>query len=82
MNADDVKRWARGHEAAAARERLEMQRHPLTPDQAFASALSLLAFDESSNGSPFGRRDPVTLREDAEMREAWAKLRARWTRGR
>ena len=81
MNREDVRRWARNQAAAAARERAEMSRKPLTAAQAFASALSLLAFDESINGPPFQRYDPVSMREDEEVRAAWAKLRRRWSRG-
>lgn len=82
MNPEDVRRWARNQAAAAARERAEMSRKPLTTAQAFASALSLLVFDESCNGSPFQRYDPVSEREDEEVRAAWAKLRERWLHGR
>ncbi|MFL6247780.1 MAG: hypothetical protein ACJ74H_17280 [Thermoanaerobaculia bacterium] len=82
MNADDIRRWAANHRAAAAREAAEMRAHPLTPAEAFASALALLRYDERLNGSPFERTDPVSAREDREMWEAWAKLRARWPGGR
>jgi hypothetical protein len=82
MNRSDVRRWAENHRMAAAREREFLRQHPLTTSQAFAAALSLLVFDESQNGSPFERADSVTLREDAQVRDAWTKLRARWPRGR
>jgi hypothetical protein len=82
MNPDDVRRWAGNQRAAAARERAAVRQHPLNASQAFASALSLLVYDENLNGSPFDRNDPVALREDALMREAWTKLRARWHHGR
>ena len=81
MDANDVRRWASDHRAAAARERAEARRHPLSATEAFASALSLLAYDENQNGSPFERIDPVSLREDAQMRAAWTQLRMRWPRG-
>jgi hypothetical protein len=80
MNPDDVRRWVENHRAAAARERAEMRQHPLTPQEAFSAAMALLVLDESRNGPPFGRHDAVSLREDAEMYETWAKLRARWPR--
>jgi len=82
MNPDDIRTWAANHRAAAAREAAERRGRPLTPDDAFASAMALLAWDEQQNGSPFEREDPVSLREDREMWDAWAKLRARWPRGR
>ncbi|HVT02188.1 MAG TPA: hypothetical protein VHL58_02305 [Thermoanaerobaculia bacterium] len=82
MQPRDVRIWAENHRAAAARERAEVQRHPLTSAQAFAAALSLLAYDEACNGSPFERIDPVSEREDRQMWEAWTKLRDRWLRDR
>jgi hypothetical protein len=82
MDAGDIRRWAANHRAAAAREAVEARQNPMTADQAFASALALLVFDEKQNGSPFERRDPVSDREDEEMWSAWTKLRARWGNGR
>jgi hypothetical protein len=78
----DIRTWAANHRAAAAREAAETRRHPMTGQQAFASALALLAFDVKQNGSPFGRYDAVSAREDEQMWTAWAKLRARWRSGR
>ena len=80
MDRTDIRRWAENHRAAAARELREVR--PLSPSDAFASAMALLEFDERLNGSPFERNDPVTAREDAAMYEAWTKLRARWRHGR
>lgn len=82
MNADDIRRWADNHRAAAARERIATRERPLTPQEAFTAALALLVFDEEQNGSPFQRHDPVSLREDEDARAAWAQLRARWKHGR
>ena len=78
MDPRDIRTWAANQRAAAAREQREMRRHRLTPDEAFASAMALLNFDERMNGSPFDRHDPVTEREDRQMWDAWAKLRSRW----
>ncbi|HEV8659489.1 MAG TPA: hypothetical protein VGS96_12785 [Thermoanaerobaculia bacterium] len=78
MDPHDVRVWNDNQRAAAAREVVEMQRNALTPAQAFASAMALLTWDESQNGSPFERDDPVSVREDLQMWEAWALLRARW----
>lgn len=80
MDPADLKRWHENHRVAAARERQDLASNPPTAAQAFAAALSLLVFDESLNGSPFNRHDPVSVREDHEMWEAWARLRARWPR--
>jgi len=78
VRPEDIRRWDRNQRAAAARERVATREHPLTASEAWAAALALVAFDEKLNGSPFQREDPVSSREDEEMREAWAKLRARW----
>jgi hypothetical protein len=82
MNASDIRTWAANHRAAAAREAAEARQHPMTVDQAFASALALIAFDEKQNGFAFERPDPVSDREDEQMWTAWSKLRARWRNGR
>jgi hypothetical protein len=81
VNPADVRTWVDNHRAAAAREREELYKHPLTPAEAFAAAFELLNYDERLNGSPFERPDPVSEREDEQVREAWATLRARWPRG-
>jgi hypothetical protein len=81
MDPRDIRRWAANHRAAAAREAAETRGRPLSPAQAFAYATSLIAFDTMQNGSPFDRYDPVTEREDQQMWDAWARLRARWRSG-
>ena len=80
MDPRDIRRWADNHRAAAAREIAEPRR--MTAQEAFDALLSLLALDESCNGNPFSRNDPVTAREDSEMWDHWAKLRANWHHGR
>ena len=82
MDPRDIRRWAENHRAAAALEAQDARRNPLSAEESFAAAMMLLNWDETLNGSPFERHDPVTEREDREMWEAWAKLRARWPRGR
>jgi len=77
----DIREWAANHRAAAAREAAEARCHPVSAEEAFASALALLAFDEKQNGSPFERPDPVSDRENEQMWEDWAKLRAWWRCG-
>jgi hypothetical protein len=78
VRPEDIRRWDRNQRAAATRERGETRQHPLTAAEAWQAALALVAFDERLNGSPFERVDPVSTREDEEMRETWMKLRARW----
>ena len=81
MDPGDIRTWAANHRAAAAREAAETRQHPMTAEQAMASALALIAFDEKQNGSPFGRYDAVSAREDEQKWAAWNKLRARWRQG-
>ncbi|HYM60846.1 MAG TPA: hypothetical protein VEZ11_08135 [Thermoanaerobaculia bacterium] len=81
MDPRDIRKWAEDQEAVAARQLAEMRRNPLTPAQSFRYAMDLLVFDEMMNGSPFGRYDPVEEAEVQQVRETWAKLRARWPRG-
>ena len=80
MDPAEIRRWIENQRAAAARELAEPRR--MTSAEAYEAALALLAFDEQCNGSPFNRVDAVTEREDAKMRDDWAKLRASWPRGR
>lgn len=80
MDPNDIRRWVENHRAAAKERELAREQR-LTPQQSFAAAMALLVFDEAMNGSPFGRVDPVSEREDEEARAAWAKLRERWPRG-
>lgn len=82
MDPSDIRRWSENHAVVAARELREMRLNPLSPAEAFKAAMSLLVFDEACNGSPFEREDPIEAREDREMWDAWAKLRARWNCGR
>lgn len=80
MNGGDLRRWVADHRAAADRERRAIHHHRLTAAEAFASALALLRYDEGQNGSPFQRVDPVSISEDDQLRDNWARLRARWRR--
>lgn len=82
MNREDIRRWAENHAVAAARELREMNRNPPSPTEAFNAALALLVYDESRNGSPFERQDPVSERADREMWDTWVTLRTRWNRAR
>lgn len=82
MRPEDIRRWDENHRAAAKRVAQDARRNPLTPAAAFAAALELLRWDEIANGSPFARHDPISDREDEQMWNTWATLRARWGRGR
>ena len=80
MNPDDIRRWAENQRAAQQKEAEYARQHPLSAQESFALAMELLRFDEQMNGDPFARYDPVSEREDREMWEAWAKLRAPYVR--
>jgi uncharacterized protein YoaH (UPF0181 family) len=82
MDRDDIRRWAENYRRAAEREVQELRRRPMSAGQAIAAAMDLLRFDESLNGDPFLRDDPVSQREDEQMWEAWRTLRLRWPHGR
>ena len=71
MDRDAVRRWAAGH-AAAGRRALELVREegPPPPAVAFEEAMELCALVD------IAPPDPVRLREEAEVRRAWAKVRA------
>ncbi|HKR63358.1 MAG TPA: hypothetical protein VJZ00_06465 [Thermoanaerobaculia bacterium] len=79
MDADDIRRWVENHRAAADRVAAEARKAPLTPSESFAHAMALLRFDETINGDPFSREDPVTAREDEQMWTMWTRLRRGWS---
>jgi hypothetical protein len=82
VNRDDWKRWVENHRHAAEKEIIERRQNPGKADQAMAASMALLRYYESLHGSPFGREDPVSSREDEQLWDSWAKLRARWSNGR
>lgn len=83
MNPDDLRRWVARYRANEELERELTRQNPMSPADAYASALALLRFDEAVNGSsPFDRDDPVSRREDEEVDAAWRKLRDHWLHGR
>ncbi len=82
MDRDAVRRWIENYRAVAQREMAESRDNPLTAQQAIDASMALLRFDESINGDPFSRDDPVTRREDEQLWQAWVTLRRRWRDGR
>jgi len=82
MDPEALRRFVANHQAGQDREAEERSNRPLNPQFAWWAAMELLNFDEELNGDPFNRHDPVSEREDAEVREAWAKLRSGWPRER
>ncbi len=77
MSPDELRRWIAARRAAAARERAEIRNNPPTASQAVQAALTLINFTANLHGWP-PPEDPVTVREDREVRAAWAKLRQCW----
>jgi hypothetical protein len=73
MDPAAVRRWVAGFRAAAARDR-RRPATPMPPAEAFAAAMELWdlrpdLFDDEP--------DALRLREEAEARRAWARLRER-----
>jgi len=67
--------WLISRRAAEARERREMRETGPDPRRAIEQALALIALGGELHGWP-APEDPVSEREDAEMREQWSRLRA------
>lgn len=77
MKAEDLRRWVADQRAAEARIRAEQREQGPQPQEAIASALSLIAIAGSLHGWPMPE-DAVSRREDEEMYERWHRLRLRW----
>ena len=80
MSENDWKRFVDERRAVARIERQLLRQNPPTPEQAVADALELLNIYESLHGDPFVK-DEITLREEEQVRETWARLIERWPRG-
>lgn len=70
-----IDEWIASRRAAAARERREQREAGADPRKAIEQALALIAFAGRLHGWP-APEDPVSEREDTEMREQWVRLRA------
>jgi hypothetical protein len=70
-----VERWRIAEKA----ERELARRDPMRPELAIELSLEMLNLYESLHGNPFVK-DPITLREEEEVRQAWKRLRERWRR--
>jgi hypothetical protein len=75
MIAEDLLRWVESRRAAEERERMETRNAGPSSAEAIQGALALVALTVRLHGWP-PLEDPVTLREDAQARERWARVRA------
>lgn len=71
-----VRAWARNRRAVSAVEVRELTTEWGTSSQAFSAALALLGLYAQTNGWP-PPQDPVDWREDLEVWDRFATLRAR-----
>lgn len=76
MDPDDLRAWVASRRAAAEREREELREKGPGPEFAIRSALALIALTERLHGWPVPE-DEVTRREDLQMWENWARVRAK-----
>jgi hypothetical protein len=76
MDPEDLRAWVASRRAAAERERQELRDKGPDPEFAIRSALDLLALTEELHGWPVPE-DEVTRREDLQMWENWARVRAK-----
>ena len=77
MDPESIRRWVAGRQLAARREKQELRERGPNPQESIARALDLIRLTEDLYGWPIPE-DPVSQREDREMYETWARLRAGW----
>lgn len=77
MEPEDLRRWVASRRAAEEREKEELRRIGPRPEEAIRGALGLVDLAGYLHGWPLPE-DPVTVREDAEVREIWARVRAHY----
>ena len=80
VSENDWKAFAESRRAAEKAERELARRDPMPLQLAISLSLEMLNLYESLHGDPFVK-DEITLREEAEVRETWKRLRERWPRG-
>ena len=78
VSENDWEAFVEQHRAAAKAELDATRRNPNTSQQAIAWCLESLRLYESLHGNPFVK-DAVTLRKEEHARQAWVRLRKRWT---
>ena len=75
MEPQDLRRWVEGRRATEERERAEQRERGVDREWAVRSSLALNALFASLHGWP-PPEDQVTAREDEQVRESWARVRA------
>jgi len=78
VSENDWKGYAERWKIANKAEREWWRKNPTSSEEAIDWCLSSLRLFESMHGDPFVK-DRVTRRDEAEAREAWARLRERWS---
>ena len=79
--ATAIRRWRRGQESAAVRQRLLLREEGARPDQAIAEALDALDALHDMGTWP-GPRDPVSERAIGRVRRRWTRIEQRARRQR
>jgi hypothetical protein len=74
MHPEDLLRWVESRRAAEQREKLEARQAGPDTSGAIRSALALVALTRHLHGWPVPE-DPVTLRQDAQVRRQWDRVR-------
>ena len=67
---EELRRWLRGRQAAARRERQELRRNPPSTEDSVRAACELIAATGRLHGWP-GKTDPVTERDDRVAYQQW-----------
>ena len=80
VSENDWKAFAERWKIANKAERELARRDPMPLQLVISLSLEMLNLYESLHGDPFVK-DEITLREEAEVRETWKRLRERWPRG-
>jgi hypothetical protein len=79
MDREIAQRWKANWKAVEEAQRAEIRDAPPLPSRALADLVALVEVAIRFNGWPVAE-DPVSMREETEAREAWAKLCAAFGR--
>jgi hypothetical protein len=79
MNKQDAQRWAANWKAVGEEQRAEAREAPPSAAQSLAHLVTLVEVAIRFQGWPVPD-DPMRLREEADARKAWARLRAAYQR--
>jgi hypothetical protein len=80
VQPEDLRRWVENQRAAEALIREEQRRRGPQPEEAIASALSLIEIGAHLHGWP-APEDEVSRREDETLYDCWHRLRLHMPRG-